>query len=53
MSPEDQGRVNTLIANRGIMPNIRVKGTAVVRAHDDNFNTRYGEGATPGKYNED
>ncbi len=53
MSPKEQSQVNTIIANRGVLPSIRVRGTAVVRAHDANFNTRYGEGATPGKYNED
>ena len=52
MSPAEQSAVNKIIANRGVLPNIRVRGTAVVRAHEDG-NTRYGEGATPGEYNED
>ncbi len=52
MSPEEQGAVNEIIKNRGVLSNIRVRGTAVVRAHEDG-NTRYGEGAEPGKYNED
>ncbi len=52
MSPEEQSAVNNLIKNRGILGKIRVRGTAVVRSHEDG-STRYGEGATPGKYNED
>ena len=52
MSPRERAQVNTIIANRGVLPNIRVRGTAVVRSHV-NGNTCYGEGATPGKYNED
>ena len=52
MSPRELAQVNTIIANRGILPNIRVRGTAVVRSHDSG-KVRYGVGATPGKYNED
>ncbi len=52
MGPKDEAMVNRIIANRGVLPNIRVRGTAVVRSHEDG-NTRYGEGAEPGKYNED
>ena len=52
MSPKEQGQVNRIIANRGVLPNIRVRGTAVVRSHE-NGNTRYGDRSTPGKYNED
>lgn len=52
MSPEEQGAVNQIIRNRGLLPNVRVEGTAVVRSHEDG-NARYGEGSEPGKYNED
>jgi len=52
MSPADEAAVHRLIANRGIMSKIKVRGTAAVRAHEDG-NTRYGEGSTPGQYNED
>lgn len=52
MSPDEQKGVNALIKNRGIMPGVRVRGTAVVRSHEDG-NARYGEGAKPGTYNED
>lgn len=52
MSPREQGLVNVLIRNRGVLANVRVRGTAAVRSHVDG-NTRYGEGATPGQYNED
>ncbi len=52
MSPLEQAQVHAIIKNRGILPNVRVRGSAVVRAHE-NGNTRYGEGATPGAYNED
>lgn len=52
MSPEEQSSVNSLIKNRGIVPGIRVHGTAVVRSHGGH-EVRYGDGATPGKYNED
>ena len=52
MSPRDEAMVHKIIANRGVLPNIRVRGTAAVRAHEDG-NTRYGEGAKPGTYNED
>ena len=52
MSPQEQAGVNALIKNRGIVPGIRVRGTAVVRSHGGG-EVRYGEGATPGKYNED
>ncbi len=52
MSPRERAQINRIIANRGILPNIRVRGTAVVRS-DENGNTRYGVGATAGKYNED
>ena len=52
MSPEEQAGVNGLIKNRGIVPGIKVRGTAVVRAHGGG-EVSYGDGATPGKYNED
>ena len=52
MSPLEQGAVNRLIANRGVLPNVRVRGTAAVRSHE-NGSTRYGDGSTPGNYNED
>lgn len=52
MSPKELGQVNQLFRNRGIIPNIRVRGTAVVRSHEDG-NTRYGPGSKPGTYNED
>lgn len=54
MSPAEQSAVNALIKNRnnGTMPMIRIEGKAVVRSHETG-NVRYGEGATPGNYNED
>jgi len=51
MSPREQAQVNVIIGNRGLLPNVRVRGTAVVRAHEDG-NARYGVGSTPGQYNE-
>lgn len=52
MSPRERAQVDVIIANRAVLPNIRVRGTAVVRSHE-NGNTRYGDGAKPGAYNED
>lgn len=52
MSPGEISSVNKLIRNRGVVPGIRVRGAAVVRSHGGG-EVRYGEGATPGKYNED
>lgn len=52
MSPAEQSAVNKIIKNRGLMPGVRVRGTAVVRSHEDG-NARYGEDAKPGSYNED
>lgn len=52
MSPAEQSAVNTLIRNRGIVPSIRVRGAAVVRSNGGG-EVRYGDGATPGKYNEE
>jgi hypothetical protein len=52
MSPEEIAGVHGIIANRGIVPGIRVRGTAVVRSHGGG-ETRYGDGSEPGKYNED
>ncbi len=52
MSPKERAGVDAIIRNRGIMPKVRVRGTAVVRGHGGG-NVRYGEGAIPGTYNED
>lgn len=52
MSPREQSMVNILIANRGVIPGVRARGTAAVRSRETG-NTRYGVGATPGNYNED
>jgi hypothetical protein len=52
MSPQEIQGVHGIIKNRGILPNVRVRGTAVVRSHGG-VSTRYGDGAEPGKYNED
>ena len=59
MSPAEQSAVNNLLKYRnarpqgkGILPRVRVRGTAVVRSHEDG-KVRYGDGATPGAYKED
>jgi len=52
MSPNEIRGVNQIIANRGLTPNVRIEGAAVVRNSGGDV-VRYGVGATPGKYNED
>jgi hypothetical protein len=52
MSPAEVAGVHGLIANRGVVSKVRVRGAAVVRSHGGG-EVRYGAGATPGKYHED
>lgn len=52
MSPKEQSQVHSLIRNRGILPRVRVDGTATVRKRASG-NVTYEDENRKGHYNED
>jgi len=52
MSPKEQSQLHSIIRNRGILPSVKVEGTATVRKRASG-NVTYEDESRKGQYNED